>query len=62
VKLTHIKELGRYQNLNTKQKVNIKQGRNMKRGTDHLFYLYRGKKMFISQADFYGGIFKKIVS
>lgn len=60
MKLSNIKHVGRYVNTETKQVMNVKQGRNMPMGTDHLFYLYRNKRVFVSQADFYGGKFQQI--
>lgn len=53
MKLTNIKSLGRFHNPNTGQTVNLKIGRNVERSTDHIFYLYRGKRMFVSDKDFY---------
>lgn len=52
-KLTNIKSLGRYKNIKTGKEYNVKKGRNMQRGTDLLFYLYRGKRVFISDKNFY---------
>jgi hypothetical protein len=53
MRLTNIRERGRYKNTVTGQEVNVKIGRDRQRSTDHLFYQYRGKKMFISDLDFY---------
>lgn len=52
MKLSYIKPIGRYENTKTGKSVNIKKGRNMQRGTDLLFYLYRGKRQFISDLEF----------
>jgi hypothetical protein len=60
MKLSNIRSVGRYKNVATDKEVNVKQGRNLQRGTDHLFYLYRGKRQFISDRDFYGGMWVKI--
>lgn len=57
-RLSNIRSLGRYKNADGKE-VNVKKGRNTQRGTDVLFYLYRGKRIFISDKDFYGS-FKKV--
>lgn len=53
MKLTKIKDLGRFHNPNTGQRVNLKIGRNSQRGTEHIFYLYRGKRVMVSDKDFY---------
>jgi hypothetical protein len=52
MKLSYIKSVGRYENTKTGKLVNVKKGRNMQRGTDLLFYLYRGKRQFISDLEF----------
>lgn len=53
MKLTNIRELGRYKNIKTGKEYNLKKGTNCQRGTDLIFYLYRGKRVFISDRDFY---------
>lgn len=58
-KLNNIRELGRYKNIETGNEYNIKKGTNKKSGTDLIFYLYRGKKQFISDMDFYS-IYKNV--
>jgi hypothetical protein len=58
-KLSNIRKLGRYKNTETGSEYNIKKGRNMQRGTDLIFYLYRGKRQFISDRDFYS-IYEKV--
>jgi hypothetical protein len=60
MKLSHIRKLGRYIHIDTGQKINVKKGYNQERGTDHIFYLYRGKRISISESDFYRGKYKKI--
>lgn len=52
-KLTGITELGRYKNTVTGKSYNLKKGRNLQRGVDLIFYLYRGKRQFITDYDFY---------
>lgn len=52
-KLSNIKKLGRYKNIETGKEYNLKKGRNMQRKTDLIFYLYRGKRIFVSDFDFY---------
>ncbi len=54
MKLSNIRQIGRFENPQNKREYNVWKGRNMQRGTDHLFYLYMGKRMLISPADFYG--------
>jgi len=58
-KLSNIRELGRYKNTITGKEYNLKKGTNKQRGTDSIFYTYRGKREFISDADFYH-IYEKI--
>ncbi len=53
VRLTMIRELGRFREVQTGKEYNLKKGRNVSRGTDHIFYIYRGKRVFISDYDFY---------
>lgn len=60
-KLSNIRPLGRYKHVDTCQVVNIKKGKNMQRGTDLLFYLKKGKRIFISDMEFYGGQWKKVI-
>jgi hypothetical protein len=52
-KLSNIRELGRFKNTETKKEYNLKKGTNKQRGTDHVFYLYRGKRVFVSDYEFY---------
>lgn len=58
-RLTNIKELGRFTNSNTSKEYNLKSGYNSQRGIKKIFYLYRGKRMFVSDRDFYS-VYKKI--
>ena len=58
-RLSNIRELGRYKNVKTGKEYNIKKGRNKQCGTDVIFYLYRCKREFISDSDFYS-IYKKV--
>lgn len=53
MRLTYIINLGRYKNQDTGKEYNIKKGKNPLRGTDHIFYLYRNKRQFINDAEFY---------
>jgi hypothetical protein len=52
-RLSNIKPIGRFKNSDSKKEVNLKSGKNRQRGTDHIFYLYRGQRVFVSDADFY---------
>ena len=60
MKLTRIRYLGRYKYLINKRNYNIYIGQNVKRGTSHLFYFYRGKRIYINDSDFYSGNYQKI--
>lgn len=60
-KLLNIMPLGRYKNTITGKEYNVKKGRNMQRGTDVIFYLFKGKREIITDADFYS-IYKQIPS
>lgn len=53
MKLTAIRDLGRYKNVVTGKSYNIKKGTRLSRGTDHIFYLYRGSRIYISDKEFY---------
>jgi len=53
MKLSNIKELGRYINTETGKEYSLKKGTNKQRGTDHVFYLYRGRKQIISDLDYF---------
>jgi hypothetical protein len=59
MKLSNIKLLGRYINPETNRAVNVHIGKRVNRSTDHLFYYFRQKRVFISMADFYGGKWQK---
>lgn len=52
-KLTNIRLLGRYMNTENLKFYNIHKGRRKGYSTDHVFYYYRGKRHYISDADFY---------
>ena len=58
-RLSNITELGRYRDVETGKEYNVKKATNKQRGIDVLFYLYRGKRQFISDRDFYSN-YKKI--
>jgi len=53
MRLSYNRILGRYINPETGRPVNVHTGRNMQRGTDLLYYLYRNKRVFITDRDFY---------
>jgi hypothetical protein len=58
-KLSNIRPLGRFKNSITGKEYNLKKGTNKQRGTDSIFYLYMGKREFVSDKDFYS-IYEKI--
>jgi hypothetical protein len=60
MKLKNVKNLGRFEHTQTMQAVNLKQGKDTQTGIDRLFYLIRGKRQFLSDAEFYGGKWVKI--
>lgn len=59
MKLKNIRELGRFENTDGKA-VNVKVGRQVGRSVDLLYYLYRGKRVFISDHEFYSKEWTKI--
>ncbi len=56
--LTKIVKLGRFRNILTGKEVNLKKGTKVGYGVDLIFYLNRGKRMFISDHEFYKYWFK----
>ena len=60
MKLRNIRSLGRFKNVETGKEYNVKSGRRVGRSTDHLFYFYRFKRVFISDADFYSEKYIKV--
>lgn len=57
-RLTNIRPMGRFKNETTGQTYNVKKGRDPKRGTDHYFYLYRGKRQYIDDAEYFNSHIK----
>jgi hypothetical protein len=53
MKLKNIINLGRYKNLKTSQEYNVKKGTRVDRSIDIIFYLFRNKRIIISDSDFY---------
>lgn len=53
MKLRNIRNMGRYINPETGKPVNVKTGNRASRGTDHLFFLRSGKRVFISDVEFW---------
>mgnify|MGYP001210686546 CR=1 FL=1 len=53
MKLENIRPLGRYRNVKTGKEYNVKTGRQKGRSIDTLFYVYRGERQIISDAEFY---------
>ena len=60
MRLRNIRPLGRYENNETGKAYNVKTGRRVGRSTDHIFYLYRQKRQYINDADFYSNYTKLI--
>jgi len=60
MKLTNIRPVGRFRNTETNKEYNIKKGRLKYRSVDILFYLYRGKRIFITDMDFYSPKYVKV--
>ncbi len=58
-KIINIRAVGRFKNTETGKEYNIKKGTIKQRGIDLIFYLYRGKRQFISDKEFYS-IYKKV--
>lgn len=54
IKLTKIRLLGRFVNPKTGNEVNVRTGKVVSRGTDILFYLQSGKRIGITDFEFYG--------
>jgi hypothetical protein len=58
--LQNVKPVGRYRNVDTGKEVNVKVGRVFGRSVDLHFYEYRRTRQYISDRDFYGGVWEKI--
>lgn len=53
-KLSNIRTLGKYRNIETGEVAAIRKGRNKQRGTDVLFYTKKGRgRLFVSDRQFY---------
>ncbi len=61
-RLTNIRPVGRFKNTDNGKVVNVKQGRNAGRGTTILFYLHMGRRVYITDRDFYGGIWQEVLA
>lgn len=53
MKLANIRLLGRYTNPATGKPFNIYKGRRVGYGTDYRFYLYRQRRVFVDEAEFF---------
>ena len=62
MKLTNVRILGRYTSVQEGKNltVNVHKGRRSQRGTDHLFFLRSGKRVFIPDSEFYSSTWKKV--
>jgi hypothetical protein len=58
MKLSNIRNIGRYQHKETGKSYNIKKGTRVGRSTDHIFYLYRNQRQYINDSDFYSNYSK----
>lgn len=58
-KLSNIKDLGRFEHIETGKQYNLKKGRNLQRGIDLIFYLFRGKRQILTDMEFYNK-YKKV--
>jgi hypothetical protein len=53
LRLRETRILGRYKNAVTGKEYNIQKGTRVGRGTDVYYYLYRGKRQFISAEEYF---------
>ena len=53
MKLTRLRQLGRFKNPDTGRFVNVHKGDRVGYGDAWYFYLFRGKRQFISEKDFF---------
>lgn len=60
MKLTNIRDVGRYCNTETQKEYNVKKGQKKGYGVDILYYLYRGKRIIIPDNEFYSSKYIKI--
>lgn len=60
MKLSNIRPIGRYLNQSLRKDVNLHRGKVVGRGTDVTFYLVRGSRVIVSEADLYGGNWARI--
>jgi len=60
MKLTNIRNVGRYRNTETDKEYNVKKGQQKGRSVDILYYLYRGKRIIIQDMDFYSPKYVKV--
>ena len=59
-RLTNIKFIGRYKNMQNGKEDNVYRGYNSNRGTEHLFYLRNLSRIYITDRNFYDGTYQKI--
>ena len=53
MKLTRIRKLGRFMNPETGRPVNVHKGRKVGYSCDVMFFIRSGKRVFVSDRDFY---------
>jgi len=56
IRLKNTRGIGRYRNDETGKEVNIKKGNCLNRGYSYYFYLYRGNRVFIPEAEYFNFI------
>lgn len=60
MKLTNIRDIGRYRNTETNKEYNVKKGRKKGYSIDILYYLYRGNRIIIQDNEFYSSKYIKV--
>jgi hypothetical protein len=52
IKITNVVVLGRFKNIKNNKSFTIRQGKSLDSGNNLIFYLYLGKRIYISENDF----------
>lgn len=58
IKITNVIVLGRFKNIKNNKSFTIRKGKSLETGDNLIFYLYLGKRIYISEDDF-NNIYKK---
>lgn len=53
MRITNIRKVGRFKNLETEQEYNVYKGQRTSRSTTHYFYLYRNKRILIPDSEYF---------